>query len=498
MSSLAFSWDEWSRLDAVGLGQLVAGGQVNAAETAAQAIAAARLVEPQLDAVLETFDDLADGLAPESSTAGDPLRGVPFFIKDLGSAIGGRLSENGSALWHGRRAERTDPLLQNLQRAGLVAVGRSTTAELGMTYDTTTTYRGLKSTRNPWNRERSPGGSSGGSAALVAAGAVPLAHSTDGAGSTRIPAALCGLVGLKVSRGRLPLPWSFNEYGNATIGEGCFSRSVRDTAAFLDAAAAHHPIGNAFVAAPAPAHYAAALAQPVRPLRIALSTGAWGRDTPCSGHIAGRVREVARALQALGHEVEEISDEQISDWQAFWPSFRTFWLGIRPGGWGLPYGGEIPEYLLPQLSPMARRLWENSRRYDKLDVLRHQAANKAHALRLGALFGRWDVLLTPTFAIDAPQANGDFSLAHEHDLDAFVERLLDAGRYVIPASDAGIPAISLPAGLSDAGMPVGVQFWGHWFEEALLLQLAAQLDSAHPEWFAPRPPIHVARLGRSG
>jgi amidase len=495
MNKPVLNWKEWGRLDAVGLAELVRTRQVSAAETAAQAIEAARLLEPQLGAVLETFDDIAatpsaDGANPEGA-----LWGVPLFIKDLGSTIAGRLAENGSALNKDKRSPRTDPLIANLHRAGLISVGRSSTAELGMTYDTTTTYRGLKVTRNPWNLDYTPGGSSGGSAALVAAGVTPLAHSTDGAGSTRIPASLTGLVGLKVSRGRLPLPWSFNEYGNATIGEGTFSRSVRDTAAFLDAAASDYPAGNSFVSSKSPTHtFASALQRTPGKLCIALSTGPWGRATACHADIAARTREVAAALQELGHEVEEIDDDAITDWNRFWPSFRTFWLGMRPAMWGLPYEDGIPPGLLEELAPMTRKFWLNAQRYDKRDVLRHQASNNAHALRLGEFFGKYDALLAPAFAIPAPRANGPFSLANDRDFDGYINELLDAGRYAIPASEAGLPAISLPAGKDANGIPVGVQLYAKWFEEARLLQLAAQLEASRPHWFNTTPPIHVGTL----
>jgi amidase len=499
VSGPALSWQEWGEIDAVGLAALVRTGQISATETVAQAIEAARRLNPQLGAVLETFDDVIADPSVDGANADGALWGVPLFIKDLGSTIAGRLAENGSVLSRDRRSTRTDPLIANLHHAGLIAVGRSATAEQGMTYDTTTTYRGLSVTRNPWNPRYTPGGSSGGSAALVAAGVAPLAHSTDGAGSTRIPASLTGLIGLKVSRGRLPLPWNFNEYGNQSLGEGTFSRTVRDTATFLDAAAAHHPPGNSFIAGkpPAPA-FAASLQQSLQQkhgrLRIALSTGKWGRDTACHEDIAARTRAVAIALRDLGHIVEEIDDADITDWQRFWPSFRTFWLGMRPAMWGLPYEDGIPPDLLAQFSPMARKFWLNAQRYDKRDVLRHQASNKAHALHLGDFFSKYDALLAPAFAIPAPKANGPFSVANDRDFDTYINELLDAGRYAIPASDAGLPSISLPAGKDANGIPIGVQLYGKWFAESALLQLAAQLEASQPQWFNTVPPIHVGAL----
>ncbi|WP_161539870.1 amidase family protein [Glaciimonas sp. PCH181] len=167
---------------------------------------------------------------------------------------------------------------------------------------------------------------------------------------------------------------------------------------------------------------------------------------------------------------------------------------MRPAMWGLPYEDGIPPDLIEQLTPMARKFWLNAQRYDKHDVLRHQASNNAHALHLGEFFGKYDALLVPAFAITAPKANGPFSLANDRDFDVYINELLDAGRYVIPASDAGIPAISLPAGKDANGIPVGVQLYGKWFTEPLLLQLAAQLEASRPQWFNTVPPIHVSTL----
>jgi len=492
--NLAMNWREWGQTDAVGLAQLIRNKQITPHEVSQQCRQAATLLDPELNAVLEVFDDVADSPSKDGANPQGTLWGVPLFIKDLGSSIAGRLQERGSALYRDRISKKTDPLLNNLHQAGLVTLGRATSAELGMAYDTTTLYRGLKITRNPWNLDYTPGGSSGGSAALVAAGIAPLAHSTDGAGSTRVPAALTGLVGLKVTRGRLPLPWAFNEYGNATLCEGALTRTVRDSAAFLDAATTAFPLGKRFIAAPPPApSYANAALQPPGRLRIALSTGRWGHVAACEAQRAERTRQVAKLLESLGHHVEEVNDSDISDWDSFWPSFRTFWQGVRPAMWALEHGDQLPPALLEQLTPIARKFWLASQQYNKFDLLRHQAVNNAHTLALGSLFEKYDLLLTPAFAQTTPKANGVFSLTHDGDFASHLNEKLDAGRYVIPASDAGIPAISLPAGQDTDSLPIGVQFYGRWFEESRLLQLASQLEKSQPDWFGAIPPIHVSR-----
>jgi len=211
-ADLAMSWAEWAAHDAVGLGRLVAEGQVTAAEVVRQAAAAAEALEPQLDAVLEIFSDVLSDPDRDGPDRHGPLYGVPILLKDIGSRLKGRRQEAGSKLFRGHVATATDPLMENLLQAGLIPLGRSATPELGLTIDTSTDYLGRpKITRNPWDLDRSPGGSSGGSSAAVSAGITPIASSTDGAGSTRIPAAFTGLVGLKASRGRVPRPYGQSE-----------------------------------------------------------------------------------------------------------------------------------------------------------------------------------------------------------------------------------------------------------------------------------------------
>lgn len=482
--SLPLSWEEWVRADAVTLAELIRSKQITANEAAYQSSQAVKLIDGSIEAVLEVFEDIIERPTKDGANPQGPLWGVPIYLKDLGSSVAGRLRECGSILAKDRITEKTDPLIDNLHNAGLVVLGRSTTAEMGMTYDTATNYRGLKVTRNPWNLDYTAGGSSGGGAALVAAGIAPLAHATDGAGSTRIPAAFTGLVGLKTTRGRLPPVWSANEYSNETFGEGVFSRTVRDTAAFLDAATSHYPLGKNFIPLQPPkeSYVVSAKREPGK-LRIGLTTGNFGRTTTCDPEVAQRTREVAKHFESLGHYVEEINDTTITDWQRFWPAFKTFWVGLRPAGWGLERDGIIPNELLVGLTPMAKKFWAESQKHDKLAILKHQAANNAHMVAVGSLFKKFDLILTPVFAAKIPKANGHLSLMQDREFEPFINELLDAGRYVIPASDAGIPAISLPAGKGKDGLPIGIQLWAKWGEEDRLLQIATQLEKSKSAWF---------------
>lgn len=492
-----FSWKEWGELSAVELSSRVRRGEVTPSEVAGQARAAAAATHEQLQAVVELFDKPArasDLVLPEQADTKGLLAGVPLFLKDMGSGIAGVLREFGSALHRGDRAARTDPLVAEWLREGAQVLGRATTAELGMAYDTVTVYNGLQVTRNPWNTAHSAGGSSGGSAALVAAGVTPLTHATDGAGSIRIPAALTGLVGLKVSRGRSPLPWHVNELLNTSMVEGVFARTLVDAALALDAATARPvPEGKNFIASGfGPTRAVDALFESPRPLRIAFSVDAFGRGHAPDPAVARRVREVAAKLDKAGHHVEELAARDLPDFDALWRSFATFWAGMRAASWQVAKGQPSPE-TFAQLSPMVRGYWNAASNYDKLDVIRYQAENVRHTLAFAKLLEKRDALLLPVFPYATPKAHAEWSPAHEHDFDAYFERFLDSGRYTIPANETGLPALALPTGPGDDGLPIGVQLYGHWREETALLQAGAAVQAVVGSIEA-RPSVHVSRL----
>jgi len=494
---LPFSWETWGRLGAVELAEHVRRRDVAPEEVAAQAHAAAAATHEPLQALVELFDTPAEApdlALPAGHRTRGLLAGVPLFIKDLGSSVAGVLRENGSALHRGERTARTDPLIAAWLHEGAQVLGRSTTAELGMAYDTTTVYNGLQVTRNPWDVSRTAGGSSGGSGALVAAGVTPLAHATDGAGSIRIPAAFNGLVGLKVTRGRSPLPWHVNELLNTSMVEGVIARHLADAALALDAATRHRaPPGKQFLAAGFdPTDAVAALRDVPRRLRIGVTTDGFGRPTAPDAAVVARVRRVAETLTRAGHDVEEISSAHLPDWGSLWRSFETFWAGMRAASWEVAKG--VPgEDLRAALSPMVRAFWDASARYGKGDVMRYQAANVSHTLAFANLLERHDVLLMPAFPYATPPANGDWSPALPHDFDTFLQRFLDSGRYTIPANETGLPAIVLPTGPGEDGLPIGVQLYGRWREETELLRAGAAVQAAigTPDGV---PRVHVSRL----
>jgi amidase len=494
-SSLAMGWDEWHRHDALALADRVRSKEVRSSELCAQAAAAIECLDPAIEAVLGMFDDVIADPDRDGPSRTGRLYGVPMLLKDLGSGLAGRTQESGSRLFRDYVVPATDPLVANYLEAGLVPIGRSTTPEFGMTFDTATDYLGrLKVTRNPWNPERTPGGSSGGSAAAVATGVLPISMSSDGGGSTGIPAAFCGVVGLKATRGRVPRPLVQSEYISRSSIDGVVTRSVRDTAVAYDYLTGI-PNGGTFIpmARPAASYLDAVDHDPPR-LRIGLSTGNWGRATATDPEVAERVGAVGKLLDSLGHEVEEVDDRSICNWATLWSAYRTSWVGGRAQFVTIAKErGLDPARLDQYLGPMVYRHHLAAERYDKYAIWKMMADNNTVTREFGRFMERLDLLLAPTMAIRVPKANGPYSLLHEVELDPWLELLCDACRYTMPANETGLPAISVPAGFDRDGLPVGVQFYGNFGREDLLMQIAAQLERAHPEWFGAVPPIHVSQ-----
>jgi amidase len=487
------SWEEWGKRDAVAIAELVRTTQVSAQEVVAQAAVASERLNPQIGAVLEVYQNTLADPDVDGPNKDGKLYGVPMLLKDLGSGLKGRTQESGSRLYRNHATKSTDPTVDNYLRAGLIPIGRSTTPEFGMTFDTTTDYLGkLMVTRNPWNLERTPGGSSGGSAAAVAAGVVPISMSSDGGGSTRIPASFSGLVGLKASRGRVPRPLAQSEYTTRISIDGVVTRSVRDTAAAYDYIT-RIPEGGAFIHMGRPIEpYSALAARDPGKLRVGLSTGRWGRETDTDHEVSERVRVVGKLLEKLGHAVEEIDDARICDWKALWDGYVTNWISSRAQfRTKAEDQGISPKALDKYLGAMVYRHYLAAERYDKFDIWRMMERNNQVTRAFGRFMSQFDLLLTPTLAIRVPKANGPYSLLLEEELEPWVARLCDACRYTMPGNETGLPGISVPAGLDHDGLPIGAQLYAKWGREDLLLQVAAQIERSKPEWFEAIPPLHV-------
>lgn len=496
MEDKPFSWEEWGYLDGLALAGHVRAGDVSAHEVTRQAALAIAAVNPVIASSLEVFDDIVAAPGLEGSNAAGALFGVPIVLKDLAARLKGRVQESGSALFRDHVSAWTDPFVAHLLDAGLVPIARSTTAEMGLAWDTTTTHRGgVNVSRNPFDLQRTPGGSSGGSAALVSAGAVPIGSSSDGGGSTRIPASHCGLVGLKPTRGLCPRPLDSSEYTSRISTDGVVTRSVRDTAAVLDYTARVRSGGTFMPVVSEAGHYLSALQASRTRLRVAWSDGCWGRGTALTPDAAQKLHSVVSLLAELDCEWVDVSEEQICLWGELWESYTVNWVSSR-GQLDLVAAqrGLSTADLKALLTPMVYRMYEASAAYDKFAIWRMMSQNNRLTRKYGELFERIDVLITPTYAGNVPLANGPSSTLADGDVHQWFARQLDAAKYAILCNEVGAPAISVPAGLGSDGLPIGVQLCGRWGAERTLLQLAADIEYARPQWFGAIPPAHVSHV----
>lgn len=491
-NKFALSWDEYVKCDATDLSRLVTLGEVSPRELARQATAATAKINPDINAVIEVFDDVVAEPYKDGMNCDGAFHGVPMMLKDLGSRMKGRLQESGYAWQGGNIAADDDPLTTNFRNAGFNLIGRTTTPEDGMAGVTETIKFGIS--RNPWNLQRSCGGSSGGSAAAVAAGILPVCSASDGGGSIRLPASWNGLIGLKTTRGRLPLPAGCHEAAIPSAVEGIVTRSVRDTALIHDAIC-QRPSGTGFMPYPESGLLAGQLGVPARKLRIAMSTGNWSRSDSVPREYSQRVTEVALWLEQQGHSVEEVKDSDICDFEQLFSAYRIV-------NWIAPLGNSIPAtaehfgitLTAENTSSQALQVIEAAKSVTVQDYMDAMAVNATTTRQWGRFWERgYQLLLTPTMADRCPEVQSSrYALSSALPFNDFFNHCMDLCRYTMPGNDSGLPAISLPAGLDNNGCPMGVQFYAPWTQETDLLHIASQLEEGRPEWFSQLPPLNVA------
>jgi len=471
-------FSEYSQYDAVGLAQLIKSGQVSAQEVQQLARQAILAVNPALNALV---GGLFEEALPASTTG--PFAGVPFVIKDFSlHAAGVKIGMGTRLVGDGIVFPHDTDLMTRFKQAGLVTLGRTATPEFAFNLTTEPVSNGP--TRNPWNLSRSPGGSSGGSAALVAARAIPVAHGTDGAGSIRVPAAWCGLVGLKPTRGRIP-PGPDSDERLLGLGvDFALARTVRDTAALLDAV--NGPgIGDKYFAAPPERPYAQEVGAFPGRLRIAMTMQAWS-GVPVDKEYVDTVSRVCHQLASMGHDVEEASPQL--DWELFVDANLPIWtasmaanaLGLAQAR-GIDLGPDV-------LEAVTLTSVEYGRRLSALDLLRALRLCNTITRGVSAFFRSYDVLVTPTAATPPPVLGS----LNQNDPSLDPRGWLNKLFALIPFSPlfnmTGQPAISLPLEQSSEGLPIGVQLVARYGDEATLLRLAAQLEEALP-WALRRPSI---------
>lgn len=485
------SWQEWAACDATALAEHVRNGDLSAAELAEQARSATQRVNPQIGSVVELFDDAIAQPQTDGTDLGGPFQGVPFLIKDLGPGVKNRLQEQGSKFMRGNRPTEDAFLTSRIRHAGLNIIGRTTTPEFGVCGSAENPD--IYVTRSPWNTDYTTFGSSAGSCASVAAGIVPLAHATDGGGSIRIPAGSNGLIGLKSSRGVFSIAPALSDISGYVSTQGCVSRSVRDTALFVDSCRGGAP--GEFMPYWQPAESCCAMiARDPAPLRIAVSHE-WGdyRSTP---HIVSELEKTTRLLTELGHHVEWVTPD-IDFTEAFAAQTCCYISNFAQFIQRLLEKNNLsapPEELI---EPINIRIWQKGIDMSYSERWKMQDAFNRISRRLGQFFQQWDLILTPTFSKPTPLMGEKkyLTLSDNPDVMSWFYQLWDIFSYTPLASLTGTPGISLPLAWQESGLPLGMHFQTRQGNDGLLLQLAAQLERAAGGRFISHatPQVHVTR-----
>jgi amidase len=490
---------EYARYDGLGLAELIRRQEVSAAEVCEAAIERIEQVNPAINAVVRPMFDIGRSRLAEPLGDG-PFAGVPFLLKDLLSAYAGVPMTCGSRVLKNYIPSHDSELVRRYKRSGVVILGKTNTPEFGLVAFTEPELFGP--TRNPWNTGRTPGGSSGGSAAAVAAGMVPIAGGGDGGGSIRIPASYCGLFGLKPSRGRVPTGPDFSELWQGAVQEHVLTRSVRDSAAMLDAIQGAD-CGAPYVIAPPARLYIEEVGRDPGRLRIAFSTAGL-IECPLHPECEKALLQTAILLERLGHTVEEAAPDL--DGRELAQSYLRMNLGeiaadideigrafgravtrkdVEAATWTLGVMGHFESAFA---MAAARRAWGRAGR------------------AMGRFHERYDLFLTPTVAqppagigalkpsaLEAAALKAVNALRLERLLhkSGLIEKLAMENFARTPftqlANLTGQPAMSVPLHWSADGLPLGVQFIAPIGDEATLFRLAAQLESEKP-WFDRRPP----------
>lgn len=456
----AFRDDSLGELDAVGLAAAIRRGEVGAAEAARDAAERVRAVEARLNAVQVHQEHV--GVPAHAAGMSGAFAGVPTFVKD-NTDYRGLPTGHGSSAFVPRTARRHAPFARQFLSSGVTVLGKTRLPEFG--FSPSTEYDGAEPVRNPWNTGYSAGGSSGGSAALVAAGAVPIAHANDGGGSIRIPAACCGLVGLKPTRGRVVANAQSRQLPLDLVSDGIVSRSVRDTAAFLAAAETYRrnpklpPLG--LVEGPS-----------ARRLRIGFLL-----DSPngvrSDAATRAAVTETVTTLERLGHTVAPV---ELGIDPSFTDDFLTYWgmLSFLLGATGRTLGADFDRRRMDGLSRGLREEYLKHWQRTPGVLRRLKRTREAYA----ASFRGLDLVLSPVLAHTTPPV-GHLSPAVPY--PTLIERILAYVAFTPVNNVVGTPSISVPAtSATEHGLPIGVMFSGRPGSERTLLEVAFELEAEHP------------------
>ena len=481
--------------DALGLAEMVRDGEIKSSELIEMTIERIERVNPKLNAIIYKMYDEARKLADKwdkEISSGKKIDaafvGVPFLLKDLVAEYKGVPISEGSSVVKGYISKIDTELVKRQKAAGLIVVGKTNTPEFGLLSTTEPILYGP--TLNPWDQNLIPGGSSGGSAAAVAAGIVPMAHGNDGGGSIRIPASCCGVFGLKPTRARNPMGPYFGDYGNGIAVEHGLSRTVRDSAALLDATSGPD-IGDPYFAPPKKRPYLEEVGQEVGRLKIGfLSTipNGWGFEKKIHPVCNNAVKDAVQLCESLGHNVEEVNANDLS-YKNLFMTFGITWActtGYVFSYWEKELGKKITE---DQVEPLTWFIHQSGANRTGGDYLAAIQDFQLFSRKMAQWFhkGGYDVLLTPTLNTP-PIKLGSISADH---VGKAIQLLNKCAIFTCVYNATGQPAMSVPLYWTADNVPIGIQFAAPFGDEATLFRLAAQLEQERP-WIDRKPPIYCS------
>lgn len=473
------SFKEYDEYDAIGLAELVKKKEVSAEELLDEAIQRTEKVNGQTNAVVLKHYDEAKAMIEKGLPDG-PFTGVPYLLKDLHVLLTGTKTTYGSKFFKDYVADHNSTLVDRYLEAGLVIFGKTNSPEFGLTVTTEPELYGP--TRNPWNLDHSAGGSSGGAASAVASGILPMANASDGGGSIRIPASCCGLVGLKPTRARTPMGPDRGEGWAGQSISHCVSKSVRDSAALLDATSGFAP-GDPYAPTEPSGTFLSANGRDPGKLKIALHLPT---DTvKIDDDVISSIKNTAKLCESLGHHVVEASpqpdNEALSEAIGVIISANVaLALQQRADALGTEVTPDVVEHI-------TYRMYENGKefsadQYAKATLINHQAGRV-----LGNFMEKYDLILSPVLA-KPPVKIGEIDMSSP-DIATYIERLSSYSSFTGLYNQTGQPSISLPLGFSDNDLPIGSMFTSKFGNDELLISIASQIEKAEP-WADKKPPIY--------
>ena len=470
---------EYDKYDALGLAELIAKKQITSAELLDAVRQRVEAINPKINAFNHLFFDNAEEQI-KSGLGQGPFHGVPFALKDLGQYLKGTVTSSGGRVWKDQVADYDSTLVTRYKLGGLVIFGKTTSPELGLTTTTESVLYGQ--TRNPWNLERTSGGSSGGASSVVASRILPMAHASDGGGSIRIPASCCGLFGLKPTRGRVPMGPGQFEGWNGLSAHHAVTISVRDSAALLDVSSGVE-LGSPYYPPPQNRPFLHEVGADPGNLRIALIADS-PTGTPVDPECKQAATEAAKLCEYLGHIVDE------AKWPVDAATLRGAFLPIvnvsvaralddAEAPLGRPVTDKDVEPVTWAMAQQGRNI--NSVAYSRAIAMVHQ---------IGFIMAKfqqtYDVIINPTLG-KPPAPLGVLSLSPK-DMQTFTKEITEFSPFTAIYNVTGQPSMSAPLHWTPDGLPVGVMFSARFGDEATLFRLAAQLEKARP-WAEQRPKI---------